>query len=180
MEGPPTFSGAVLTAGRTSRIGAGKAFVLLDGLPLVSRVESALRAAGAREVIAVGGDPQGLTALGLRFIPDEFPSGGFLGSVVSALQNTTDPIVVVTATDMPFLNDKDVTPLVDALVANDDATVTFSAQHGQLMPLHAAWRVRDLPHVLAAFEAGLPLTTLRHVALELGGGAWSVVLDDPI
>ncbi|MER3453356.1 MAG: hypothetical protein C4344_06940 [Acidimicrobiia bacterium] len=51
-----TFSGAVLTGGRSSRMGRDKAFVALGGRPLVTYPVGALRMAGATEVFAVGGE----------------------------------------------------------------------------------------------------------------------------
>lgn len=184
MHGRPPFSGAVLTGGKSSRMGMDKAFVLLDGLPLASRVEAALRAGGATEVMAIGGDAPGLRALGLRFVVDEHPGDGPLGGIISALRASEDPVVVVTATDMPFLNGKDVTPLLEALAADDTVEAAVSAADGHAQPIHAAWRVRALPTLETAFAAGERsprrlLATLPHALVELGNGAWSVDLDSP-
>ena len=50
------FAGAVLTGGRSSRMGRDKATLPVDGVPMAARVADALRRAGAEPVLAVGGD----------------------------------------------------------------------------------------------------------------------------
>ncbi|MES4792537.1 MAG: hypothetical protein C4321_05700, partial [Chloroflexota bacterium] len=80
-----TFSGAVLTGGRSSRMGRDKAFVALGGRPLVTYPVGALRMAGATEVFAVGGDRVRLTTLGLSWVPDGHPGAGPLGGICTAI-----------------------------------------------------------------------------------------------
>ena len=74
------FAGAVLTGGRSSRMGRDKATLPVDGVPMAARVADALRRAGAEPVLAVGGDQAALEALGLTWVadrhPGEGPSGG--------------------------------------------------------------------------------------------------------
>ena len=50
----PAFSGAVLTGGRSRRMGTDKALVAVEGRPMVVRVAAALRAAGARGLPVAG------------------------------------------------------------------------------------------------------------------------------
>ena len=57
------FAGAVLTGGRSSRMGQDKATLPVDGVPMAARVAGALRRAGAEPVLAVGGDQTALEAL---------------------------------------------------------------------------------------------------------------------
>jgi molybdopterin-guanine dinucleotide biosynthesis protein A len=92
------FTGAVLTGGRSRRMGRDKAFVGVEGEPMVRRVVRALRAGGAIEVVAVGGDETGLLAEDLdRFVPDLHPGEGPLGGVLAALDAAPAAIVVVVA-----------------------------------------------------------------------------------
>jgi molybdopterin-guanine dinucleotide biosynthesis protein A len=67
-------------------MGRDKAFVVVDGEPMVVRVARALRGAGADEVVAVGGDEARLSALGLAHLPDDHPGEGPLGGVLTALR----------------------------------------------------------------------------------------------
>ena len=96
------FTGAVLTGGRSTRMGTDKAFVEVDGRPMAGRVAAALRAAGAAEVLAVGGDLDRLPSLGFdRAVPDRHPGEGPLGGLLTALAAAGHDVVVVLACDVP-------------------------------------------------------------------------------
>jgi molybdopterin-guanine dinucleotide biosynthesis protein A len=144
------FTGAVLTGGRSRRMGRDKAFVGVDGEPMVRRVVRALRAAGAIEVVAVGGDEAGLLAEDLdRFLPDVHPGEGPLGGVLVALDAAPAALVVVVACDMPDLTAEAVRTIV-AVVAADSTLAVAVAE-----PLCAAWRpLRAVPILRRAFVAG--------------------------
>jgi molybdopterin-guanine dinucleotide biosynthesis protein A len=154
------FSAAVLTGGRSRRMGRDKAFVAVDGEPMVRRVTRALRAAGAIEVVAVGRDEGGLLAEGIdRFLPDAHPGEGPLGGVVVALDDAVAPVVVVVACDMPDLTAEAVRALVVALAADAQLAVAVAE------PLCAAWRPA---HALAALQrafAGGERTMTTAIAL---------------
>src|SRR5580765_7164741 len=129
------FTGAVLTGGRSRRMGRDKAFVGVDGEPMVRRIVRALRAAGAIEVVAVGGDEVGLLAEDLdRFLPDLHPGEGPLGGVLVALDAAPAALVVVVACDMPDLTAEAVRAIVAAVAADSTLAVAVAE------PLCAAWR----------------------------------------
>src|SRR5688572_7864759 len=88
-SGPPAFAAAVLCGGVSRRMGTDKALVEIDGTPMAVRVARALTAAGARRVIAVGGDARALASAGLEVVPDLEPGAGPLGGVVTALDALT-------------------------------------------------------------------------------------------
>jgi molybdopterin-guanine dinucleotide biosynthesis protein A len=150
----PTFSGAVLTGGRSRRMGADKALVAVDGRPMVVRVAAALRAAGADDVHAIGGDTAALAALGLAAHEDPRQGEGPLAGVLTALDVVDHDLAVVLATDLAWIDAATVTLLV-ATVAADDMVAAAVARAERLEPLCAAWRVcrcRDTLH--AAYEGG--------------------------
>jgi molybdenum cofactor guanylyltransferase len=148
------FCGVVLTGGRSIRMGSDKAFVPVDGRPMVQRVTAALWAAQASEVLAVGGDLGRLAALGLDGRADPHQGDGPLGGLVTALALVSYDIAVVLATDLAWIDVATVTTLVAALARDPDAEV--AAAHGDRRePLCAAWRVdRCRPVVAAAHAAG--------------------------
>ncbi len=160
-------------------MGADKALVEVDGIPMALRVALAMRAAGAREVIAVGGDSHALTALGLHWVPDAYPGDGPLGGIITALRACGEGIAVVTACDMPWIAAKHVAPLVDALAASPDAHVALTDQY-----LHAAWRAAALPSLEAAWADGeraprRVLARLKVVDVDLPAGRWADDVDSP-
>jgi molybdenum cofactor guanylyltransferase len=182
------FVGAVLTGGASTRMGTDKAMLEIDGIPMAVRVALAMRAAGADQVLAIGGDSHALTSLGLAFVPDGYPGEGPLGGIITALRalstsyldrGTNSGTVVVTACDMPWIGADHITPLLDALAASDDVDVALSAQH-----LHAAWRPRALPVLEKAFADGerapkRAIALVPSVTVTLPSGTWSVDLDSP-
>ena len=72
-------------------MGRDKALIEIDGVPMVRRVAVALREAGARTVIAVGGDAprlaEALAGLDVRLVPDDTPGAGPLAGLLTALGN---------------------------------------------------------------------------------------------
>jgi molybdopterin-guanine dinucleotide biosynthesis protein A len=124
------FSGAVLTGGASTRMGRDKAFLAVPGdaqrRPLARIAVDALRAAGASEVLAVGGDPDRLRAEidpALRTVADGWPGQGPLGGITTALAAAREPIVVVLACDLPHVTAEAVRAVVDAMDGGADAAV---------------------------------------------------------
>ncbi len=146
------FAGAVLTGGRSSRMGRDKATLPIDGVPMAARVAEALRSAGAAPVLAIGGDQAALEAVGLAWVADRHPGEGPLGGILSAFGAVGhEAVVAVVATDLPDLEASEVQALVAALGAHDVAVA--GGEHSE--PLCALWRVSACESVLAgAFEQG--------------------------
>ena len=159
------FTGAVLAGGASRRMGRDKAFVDVGGRPLASVAIDALRDAGAREVLAIGGT--GLEAMGCRAVADRWPGEGPLGGLVTALSAATDEAVVVLSCDLPFVTAGAVRSLLEA---GGDVAMPDGE------PLVAVWsRSTCLPVLLRAFEAGerSPLRVLAGLDVR------TVVFDDP-
>lgn len=149
------FAGAILTGGRSTRMGRDKALLRLDGLPLASRVAGVLAAAGADPVVAVGGDLRGLRAAGLVAIADRRQGSGPLGGIATALTEVgTHDVVVVLACDLVTASPAAVTAVVEALAAEPAAHVAVPVVDGRLEPLHAAWRRSALGAVERALLRG--------------------------
>lgn len=167
------FSGAVLAGGSSRRMGRDKAFVELQGRPLVSFPIAALQQAGAAEVLAVGGDRARLVALGTTWVADRYPGAGPTGGILTALGAAARDVVVVLGCDMPFVTAAAVGHVLAALEPGDDAAVP--AVGGRLEPLLGAYRRRCAPALAAALERG---ERAVHRALA-GVAVRRVVLPDP-
>lgn len=146
--------GAVLCGGASRRMGRDKAFVEVDGAPMVRRVADALRAGGCAEVVAVGGDSTALATLGLTVVEDEHPGEGPLGAIITALQAFPDAAaVVVVACDLPHLQPATVATLVATLEAPYGAAVAIPS--GEHRPsLCGAWNPSVAAALAAHFAAG--------------------------
>jgi molybdenum cofactor guanylyltransferase len=132
-------------------MGTDKALLEVDGRALAVGVAEALEAAGATEVIAVGGDAEGLSALGLQTVPDLHPGEGPLGGILTALATTDADVVLVLACDLPFADPPAIAAVVEAL---GDADVAAPFLDGRHELLHAAFHRRAEAPLAAAFAAG--------------------------
>jgi len=151
------FTGVVLTGGSSRRMGQDKSLLRVNGIVLTSIVATALRAAGASEVIAIGGDVDALGSLQAvdRAVPDDFPGEGPLGGILTAFDRALDDVVVVLACDTPRVDAETPLSLLTGLSSVSDCAVAYACVDGRVQPLTAAWR-RSLAHepVRAAFERG--------------------------
>lgn len=147
-------AGAVLCGGASRRMGADKALVPVDGVPMAERVARTLESAGCAPVVLVGGDPGPLAALGRTLVADRWPGAGPLGGVITALQTSRAQDVVVAACDLPWLDpsavqalltEADTAPRVDTVVARTD----------RLQPAVAWWSRRSLPTLERCWRDGV-------------------------
>jgi molybdopterin-guanine dinucleotide biosynthesis protein A len=175
------FSGAILTGGRSSRMGRDKAFIEIDGRPMVQSAQRALLDAGASNVVTIGGNAAALANLGLEALPDTTPGEGPLGGIIDALEHTDEDVVVVLACDHPTM-EADLVRLLVTKIAGTDAAVPVV--DGVPQPLAAAYVRRSLPVLRTAFAAGerSPRSALRELrwrAVEGVDPAWVRDVDEP-
>ena len=136
-------------------MGRDKALVAVGGVAMARRVADTLHGAGARSVMAVGGDLDGLRALGLDARADPRQGDGPLGGLVTALELALDPVVAVLATDLAWVTPDVVVALVERL-STDVAADAAAALSDRREPLCAAWRVDPcLDELAAAHLAGV-------------------------
>jgi molybdopterin-guanine dinucleotide biosynthesis protein A len=162
-------------------MGRDKALVEVGGRPLARIAADALRAAGAAEVVAVGGDGSALSALGLRWVPDRWPDEGPLGGVVTALEAAGEDVVMLLSCDLPAVTGEAVTAVLAGL---SDGDVAVAMAGGRRQPLFAAYRTRAVGLLEAAFLGGerspsraLPRLAVAEVALA--EEAWALDADGP-
>lgn len=142
------FAVAVLTGGESRRMGRDKARIEVGGTPLVARVIAVARAAGAHEVVTVGGPDRDA---GVRHLVDGVPGVGPLAGIAAALGSLAAEAVVVLACDVPGIDAPTIRALVGALEDHDVAV----ARTDRLEPLCAAWSpVRCGPAVSGALGRG--------------------------
>jgi molybdopterin-guanine dinucleotide biosynthesis protein A len=161
-------------------MGRDKALLPVGGRPLALIAAAALRDAGAREVLAVGGDQAALEALGLLWIPDDGRHP--LDGMVAALRSLSDDVVVVLACDLPFVVGDAIRAVVDGL-GDADVALPVAGKHDQV--LLAAYRRAP---ALAAAEDALAdgaqaprdlLASLSVHRLELADPQWAANANTP-
>ena len=129
-------SAFVLAGGKSSRMGADKAFVELGGHRLLARA-LALAGAVASDVRIVG-SAQKFTGQG-RVVEDEFPNCGPLGGIHAALRASQSELNLVLAVDLPFVEVGFLKYLLTEAEASK-AVVTVPHTGGGWQPLCAVYR----------------------------------------
>ncbi|MCP3988465.1 MAG: molybdenum cofactor guanylyltransferase [Actinomycetia bacterium] len=153
--------GAVLCGGRSIRFGRDKALADAGGVPLGSRVVTALRQAGADPVVAVGGSAG--DALGLPTVPDRQPGAGPLAGLATALRWAKTGLVLVVPCDLPLLDAQDLV----SLAATANAETAAVADDGRPQPSLGCWPASFGPQVQALVDGGG-----RAWRLALEAGPW--------
>jgi molybdenum cofactor guanylyltransferase len=151
-------------------MGRDKALIAVDGRSLARRVADAVEAAGATEVVAVGGDAAALGTEGLVAVPDAHPGEGPLTGVLTALDRAAGDVVFVAACDLVDPSADAVAATVGALATAPDADVAVPVVGRRRQWMHAAWRRRAAMPLGAAFAAGE-----RAVHAAVSAGALRIV-----
>lgn len=159
------FEGVVLCGGESSRMGRDKALLPIDGVPMAVRVASALHAAGATTVRAIGGDEEGLVRAGLVVEPDRAPGGGPFPATIQALREAREEIVLVVSCDLVAPSPDAMRTTVERLAGDPAALLAVPLSDGHRQWTHTAWRTSALPALEAAWEAGA--RSLRRAGADL-------------
>jgi molybdopterin-guanine dinucleotide biosynthesis protein A len=144
---------ALLSGGRSSRMGHDKALLPFLGRPLIQRILERLATVGEQVILSTN-RPAEYAFLNLPTYPDLLPDLGSLGGLYTALSVAGHSIVAAVACDMPFANPA-LFKYERLLLSQTGADVVIPSTPEGLEPLHAVYR-RDtcLPIVQSALEAG--------------------------
>jgi molybdopterin-guanine dinucleotide biosynthesis protein A len=130
-----TVSSIVLAGGQSSRLGADKSFVNVNGQSLIERIVAKL-ARLSDDVIIVTNSPEKYDHLGTRLVGDIYPGRGALGGIYSGLRTAANAYSLVAACDMPFL-DLNLLRYMILLARGHDVVIPRIG--GLLEPLHAIY-----------------------------------------
>jgi molybdopterin-guanine dinucleotide biosynthesis protein A len=136
-------TGIVLSGGESRRMGTDKAFLLLDGLPLIEHVLRVLRGVFPR-VIIVTNAPARYVPYDALVVTDTVDKRGPLTGIYSGLLNSRDEYNFVAACDMPFLN-PDLIAYMAGLAPGHDIVVPVI--NGRVEPLHAIYSKKLVPMI---------------------------------
>lgn len=111
------FSAVILAGGKSSRMGRDKAWLPLDGQPLLARQIAMVRELGPVELFISGRGDTDYSSLGYPVLKDAFPDGGPLAGIAAGLQAATAPLVLILAVDMPEMTSAVVSGLLERCAA---------------------------------------------------------------
>jgi molybdopterin-guanine dinucleotide biosynthesis protein A len=127
----------VLAGGKSTRMGADKAFVEYEGRTLLARALEVARSVtphvsivGSREKFAVFAP----------VVEDQFCDTGPLGGIHAALRSSESELNLMLAVDMPFVSWALLQYLISQASSSPNAVVTIANSDGRRQPLCAIYR----------------------------------------
>lgn len=143
-------TGILLAGGKNSRMKKNKAFLELEGQPLVERSLAVLQAVFA-EVLISSNNPELYSRYNVPVIQDEILDRGPLEGLYQGLKAASYDEVFFVACDMPFL-EAELIRLLAKWVPKYDIVVP--RLQSRTHPLHAFYHRRCLPAIKRNLEAG--------------------------
>jgi molybdopterin-guanine dinucleotide biosynthesis protein A len=134
-------TGIILAGGENRRMGRDKAFLKLDGLPLIEHVLETLRGIFSKTII-VTNTPSAYASYDTVVITDAVDKRGPLTGIYTGLLHSTDEYNFIVACDMPFLN-PDLIRYMAGLVQGQDIVIPKVSD--RVEPLHAIYSKGLLP-----------------------------------
>lgn len=145
----PEITGVILVGGKSRRMGQDKAFLEIDGLPLIERQIQALQGC-FENLLLVGDQPERFTQFNIPVVPDLSP-GSSLGGLFTGLHQAPTDLVFVSSCDIPFPS-QGLIRLICSQGGAWDAVVPVTARGPE--PLFALYRRSCLPAMRQALEKG--------------------------
>ena len=143
-------TGFITAGGRSSRMGADKAWLEIGGQPLIERTLASVRAVTSS--VAIIANTEGYGSLGVPVLADVHQGVGPLEAVRVALSNTETNRVLLVACDLPFLT-PELFSLLLSIPSTSQAVVPLSSDN-QLEPLCAIYCKDSLEIVEDLIERG--------------------------
>lgn len=134
-------TGVILAGGENSRMGSHKAFLSVNGKPLIERILAVHGSLFPRTII-VTRSPDRFRSYPVEIAEDASPVRGPLTGIYTAMLRSPDDRFFVNACDMPFLDPRLIAYLCDR-AGDHDALVP--RVNGYPEPLHAVYHRRILP-----------------------------------
>ena len=128
-------TGIILCGGKSIRMGENKAFIQIEGVPIINRIYDLFKVL-FREVIIVTNQKDLFSHFHSKIYSDLIPGKGALGGLYTGILLSSFQYCFCVACDMPFIQK----PLVQYLIENiDDADVVVPQTKDGLEPLHAIY-----------------------------------------
>jgi molybdopterin-guanine dinucleotide biosynthesis protein A len=132
-------SALILAGGESRRMGRDKAWIEDGGMPLIARAIATVRAAGAEEIFISGREGVDYSEFQLPVLHDLEPGFGPLGGIERGLRQSTSPLLLVLAVDLPRMTSDCLRGLVDRC---SNLTGAVPKLQGGLEPLAAIYPIR--------------------------------------
>lgn len=138
-------TGVILAGGQSKRMGANKAFVRLNGKPLISYALNALEKITPNILLSAGSES--IHYKNLPVVEDIYPGCGPAGGIFSALSFSETNLNLVLSCDMPFVSSGLLKFLVDEAVGNPADVILPVDEKGQWQTLCAVYSKSIMPQL---------------------------------
>jgi len=150
LEPKHPISGIILSGGKSIRMGKNKAFIEIDGVPIISRISDLFKEL-FQEIIIVTNQKEIFKGFDSRIYSDIIPNKGALGGLYTGIFFSTFYYSFCVACDMPFIKKS----LVQYMIKNiEDADVIIPRTKDGLQPLHAIYSKKCLDPIKSTLEKG--------------------------
>ncbi len=136
MNLPFNVTGIILSGGKSIRMGQNKAFIKINGVPIIQRIHDLFRKL-FKEIIIVTNDKDLFLNFDAKIYADIIPQKGALGGLYTGLFYSYFEYSFCVACDMPFLNESLITFLINKI--EDGIDVIVPKTEDGFHPLHAVY-----------------------------------------
>jgi molybdopterin-guanine dinucleotide biosynthesis protein A len=143
-------TGIILSGGKSLRMGENKAFIDIEGVPIIQRIYTLFKEL-FHEVIIVTNQIELFKKFDSKIYSDLLPDKGALGGLYTGLFFSTSPYSFCVACDMPFINKSLVQYLIKRI--GDEDVIVPRTKDG-LQPLHAIYSKNCLGPIKEIIEQG--------------------------
>jgi molybdopterin-guanine dinucleotide biosynthesis protein A len=150
MDFKNKMTGVILSGGKSVRMGQNKAFIKIEGIPIINRIYILFKEL-FEEVMIVTDRKELFTNFDSNIFPDLLPNMGALGGLYTGIFYSTYHYSFCVACDMPFIKK----PLVQYLIENirnEDVIVPRTTDG--LQPLHAVYSKNCLGPIKRVIDQG--------------------------
>jgi molybdenum cofactor guanylyltransferase len=145
------FSAVILAGGQSRRMGRDKAWLEVDGQPLILRQIHLARQVGAAGVFISGRPGRNYSKLKCPVLKDKFRDAGPLAGIERALHKIGSPFLLVLAVDLPHLTPSVLRLLLAQCTAQTGA---IPRVNGQIEPLAAFYPRNSHSLAVSLLSAG--------------------------
>jgi molybdopterin-guanine dinucleotide biosynthesis protein A len=134
-------TGIILAGGENRRMGTDKAFLMINGRPMIEHILTVFSTLFTRTIV-VTNTPERYRSYDVEVTRDALDIRGPLTGIYSGLLKSSDEYNFVAACDMPYLNPRLISYMGEIAAGKDAVVPQFD---GYLEPLHAIYRRGILP-----------------------------------
>jgi molybdopterin-guanine dinucleotide biosynthesis protein A len=150
LESKKKITGVILSGGKSIRMGKNKAFIQVEGIPIIERIHGLFQEL-FEEVIIVTNEKDLFSNFDSRICSDLIPDKGALGGLYTGIVFSSFNYSFCVACDMPFIKKSLVTYLIEN-IANEDVIVPRTKDG--LQPLHAIYSKKCVDPIRKSIDEG--------------------------